>query len=229
MKRRLLQFLPSLISLALVVGLFVQVRAYAAEEDSAEFHATVRGAVERIPMQVGEWSGGDVRLPAAAGKLLKPNALFCRHYRHAGTGRTVTVLLVHCRDSRDMTGHYPPVCYPGHGWTMTSGAQYETITLWGEDTTFAVYGFSRTEVNRFVQCVIYDVFVLPRAGLRTEMSDVVSASADYRVRPYGAAQVQVILDAGMPEEERREALRELLEPLAPVVEAMQLKDGGTKT
>lgn len=226
MARSLLKFLPPLLSLALALGLFLQVRAFAGQDDTSPFHQRVREAVAAIPVRVGDWEGTDRKIPPAAGKLLKPNTLFCRQYRQVSSGRAVTVLLVHCRDARDMTGHYPPVCYPGHGWTLDSGDQKETVPLWGGDVAFAVYQFSRTEVNSFIQCTIYNLFVLPRAGLVTEMAQVVKSSGDYRVRPYGAAQVQVIFDSSMPEWERLDALRTLLAPLGPVVESMRLNDGG---
>ena len=229
MARPLLRFLPPLLSLALALGLFLHVRAFAAQDDTAPFHQKVREAVAAIPVRIGDWEGADRKIPPAAGKLLKPNTLFCRQYRQVSTGRGVTVLLVHCRDARDMTGHYPPICYPGHGWTLDSWDQKETIPLWGGEATFAVYQFSRTEVRTFLQCTIYNLFVLPRAGLVTEMDQVVKSSGDYRVRPYGAAQVQVIFDSGMPEWERLDALRVLLAPLGPVVESMRIHDGGNQS
>jgi len=228
MKRTPLQLIAPLLALAMALGLMLQVRTYAAQDDSAPFHARVRQLVDRIPVQIGHWSGTDGKIPAAAGKILKPNTQFCRHYRHDTTGRQVTMLLVHCRDSRDMTGHYPPVCYPGHGWLMIGEPQHRTMRLFDMDVPFAVYQFSRSDVSRTIQCIIYNFFVLPKGGLVTGMSDVVSASADYRTRPYGAAQVQVIFDAGTPEAERTEALGELLAPFGPVIDSLHVKDEGPK-
>src|SRR5262249_37434524 len=108
MKRNTFQFIAPIVALATAFGLLLQVRTYAAQDDSSPFHAKVRQLVAKIPNRIGHWEGIDGKVPAAAGKLLKPNAMFCRHYRNESTGRTATVLLVHCRDSRDMTGHYPP-------------------------------------------------------------------------------------------------------------------------
>jgi hypothetical protein len=228
MKLTQFQFIAPLVALAMVIGLFLQVRTYAAQDDSAPFHAKIRQLVARIPNQIGRWEGADGKVPQAAGKLLKPNAMFCRHYRNDSTGRTATVLLVHCRDSRDMTGHYPPVCYPGHGWTSIGDVQYRTLPLWGREAPFAVYQFSQSEVNRTLQFVIYDLFILPKAGMVNTMAAVVSASADYRTRPYGAAQLQVIFDAGEPESERIDSLQELLAPFAGVVDSLNVRDGGPK-
>jgi Protein of unknown function (DUF3485) len=226
MKRRIIRTVSPFLSLALAGGLFVHASSYASKDNSGPFHDRVRQAVDRIPIRIQDWEGTDSAIPAAASKLLKPNAMFCRRYHQISTGRHATVLMVHCRDSRDMTGHFPPVCYPSHGWTMTSAPEECKVPLWGGQVPMEMYEFSRTEVNHFVQCIIYDFFVLPRGGLATDMSQVVRASADHHTRPYGAAQVQVIFDAGMPESERLETLHDLLTPLGPVVEMMQLKDGG---
>ena len=43
------------------------------------------------------------------------------------------------------------------------------------------------------------------------MKQVGNAGGDYRTRPYGAAQVQMIFDAGVPETERLDALRQAVE------------------
>jgi len=217
-----------LVALAMVFALMLQVRTYAAQDDSGPFHAHVRQLVDRIPIRIGDWEGTDGKIPAAAGKILKPNAQFCRHYRNKTTGRQVTMLLIHCRDSRDMTGHYPPVCYPAHGWTTLGKPQQTTMRLWGTEVPLAAYGFGRAEFDHYIRCTIYNFFVLPKGGLVTSMPQVASASADYRTRPYGAAQIQVIFDFDTPESEQTEALGELLAPFGPVIDSMYVKDGGPK-
>jgi hypothetical protein len=224
MPRRSIQFAAPAAALALALGLLIQVRSYAAMDDSAPFHARVREAVGKIPIQIGDWEGAEVPVPPAAGKLLRPNVLFCRNYRQLSTGRRATLLLVHCRDSRDMTGHYPPVCYPGHGWIVRAPVQHKVLSFWGRDVPMAIYQFSRSDVDRSTRCTIYNFFALPRGNLATEMSQVVAASADYRTRPYGAAQFQVVFDAGLPEPEQLQALHELLAPLGPVIDTMHLRE-----
>lgn len=227
MKPSLLQFLAPAAALALTVGLFIQVRSMASQDDATGFHAAVKDAVARFPIRIGDWDGVERTLPAAAGQLLRPNASLCRHYRNSVTGRSATVLLVQCADSRDMTGHFPPNCYPGHGWTALPALPDISVDLWGRKVPFAVYEFSRAELNSLLHCVIYNVFVLPRGGLVTGMGQVGRAGGDFRTRPFGAAQIQVIFDAGMPETERLESLRQLLEPMDTAIRTMQLTEGGS--
>ena len=81
-----------------------------------EYHASVKAAVEAVPTVVGSWVGIDTPVPEAAVRMLHPNIILSRRYQNLSTNETLTVLLVHVRDARDVLGHYPPVCYPGQGW-----------------------------------------------------------------------------------------------------------------
>lgn len=223
------RFLSPALALLLAGGLYAQMRSYrvADSDETSRFHAAVREAVEQIPIQVGEFDSIERQVPPAAGKLLRPNAIFCRRYIEP-TGRWATVILIHCQDARDMSGHYPPNCYRGSGWTQAGPPVIRNYPLWGTQVPIAEYEFSRTELNRVVRWVIYDFFVLPAAGIVTSMEQVQDASGDYRTRPFGAAQIQVIFDASMPEAERRELLTTFLEPLRPVAERLQLKKEGAQ-
>lgn len=222
------KFLAPIVAAALAVGLAVQMSALATSEDAGPFHSAVREAVEAIPARHGPWEGTDVTPPSAAGTLLRPNALFGRRYRNLETGRWATLILVHCRDSRDMSGHYPPNCYRGSGWTQLGPPRVLTVDAWGSNVPLAEYSFTRSELQRTISWIVYDVFILPLGGMCTEMERVQTAGGDYRSRPFGAAQVQVIMDSSTPEAERAGIVDEMLGLLGPVVERLELPmEGGT--
>lgn len=223
MARLARKLLPALIAAALAAGLAVQMHALASTDNVEPFHAAVREARDEIPSQVGPWEGTEVRLPQAAGTLLHPNATFARRYWNRTTGRWATLILVHCRDSRDMSGHYPPNCYPGSGWTQLGAPAVETFDVWGTTAPMARYEFTRTDLERTINWTVYDMFILPTAGMCTEMRRVQRAGGDYRSRPYGAAQIQVVMDRSIPEDERAAMVREMLTLLEPVVSRLQLK------
>jgi len=219
--------LPKLIApaltLACLAGLHTQISKYARVDDKSAFHAAVARHVRAYPARIGDWAGTEMTLPVAAQQLLRPNVQFARRFTQEATGRRASVLLIHCRDARDMSGHYPPNCYPANGWTAEGGARVSTWHVWGRDVPVAEYAFSRREVQGDMHAIVYDFFILPTGAFVTEMSDVRSASGDYRMRPYGAAQFQVLFDASVPEEERRQIALRLLEPLAPAVDVLTLK------
>lgn len=220
------KLLPPLLALALSMGLAVHMRTLASTVDTDPFHKAVRDEVELIPAQPGNWEGTDVSPPAAAGTLLRPNSLFGRRYRDPVRNRWATLIFIHCRDSRDMSGHYPPNCYRGSGWTQVGPPRQIFADVWGRQVPVAEYAFTRSELERTIRWTVYDLFVLPAGGIVTDMTSVQIAGGDYRSRPYGAAQIQVIVDSGLPEAERLEIVDEMLELLGPVVERLQSPPGG---
>lgn len=213
--------LAPLVTLAVVAGLHAQIRSYAAADDTTVFQDTVRTQMAEYPVRIGDWDGVDIKLPAAAQQLLRPNVLFARKYVNSATGRRASVLVVHCSDSRDMQGHYPPNCYPGNGWTMQGAPRVEPWSIWGLQVPVADYRFKRRELNEEAQQVVLNFFILPDGRFVTDMESVRRASGDYRLRPYGAAQFQVVFDGSSgTDAERRAIAMELFAPLAPVVQTL---------
>ncbi len=223
----MIRFLPKLVAPALTVSclalLHAQISKYASVDDKSAFHAAVAERVRMYPARIADWTGVETPLPAAAQQLLRPNVQFARRFTQESTGRRVNVLLIHCRDARDMSGHYPPNCYPANGWTPEGNARVSTWTMWGREVPVAEYAFTRREIQGDLRAVVYDFFILPTGAFVTEMNDVRRASGDYRMRPYGAAQFQVVFDASVPEDERRQVALRLLEPLGPAVDVLTLK------
>lgn len=224
MRRRL----PILItSLMLGVILFQE----QAKPDTAQldiYHAGVKAAVEAIPGTIGAWHGEKVEPPEAAIQLLKPNVLFARRYFNSETGRVATLNLVQCRDSRDMGGHYPPVCYPAHGWTKVGEPTIRTIRVAGVDVPAARYQYQRSAFASEQGIIVYGFFVLPGKGFATDMSAVRSAASDLRVRELGAGQVQVVMDAGIGVADEEAVVRELVEPVVPALRVIGESSGGAE-
>lgn len=226
MTRTRLKLLAPVLSLLIAAGLFAQMQQYVLHTDPDPHHERVRIAVENIPVRFGDWEGADANIPPAAGQLLRPNAILGRHYHNPERGVWATLVVVHCRDPRDMAGHYPPNCYPGNGWRQGGAPLAVECRVDDAVIPLAAYQFSRTEHHRISSRIIYNFFVLPREGMVTEMDRVRRATGDYRSRPYGAAQIQILMDASTPEAERERILREMMQVLAPVIEVLQLSEEG---
>ncbi|MFW6061969.1 MAG: exosortase-associated EpsI family protein, partial [Planctomycetota bacterium] len=106
------------LTLAIIGGALAERLSYGSADEADPYHRRVAERIANIPYTIGDWKGEDVSVPRSAVELLQPNALCSRQYRNQKTGQVLSLLVVHCRDARDMTGHYPPVCYPAHGWTQ---------------------------------------------------------------------------------------------------------------
>ncbi len=105
---------------AAVLCVFIVMGGISARRPSgtADYRARVKAAIEAIPYRIGPAVGTDSEPTEAAIRLLSPNKILERRYLDPSTGGAFSLLFVHCGDARDMNGHYPPVCYPAHGWKL---------------------------------------------------------------------------------------------------------------
>jgi len=193
--------------------------------DAEPYHERVRQSRDRLPMQFGDWSGRDIPVPQAAVALLSPNVMLNRRYSNSMTGQTVDLLIVQCGDARDMAGHYPPVCYPAHGYESTEIAMRQW-TLGQRLLEGTEYHFRRIEDGRVLSRVVSHVMMLPDGRCIRDMKSLRKFASDYRRRFFGASQVQIITDATVSTEERQKIVDTFLEASRDVIEA--LCSGGTQ-
>lgn len=213
------------LSILLLGAMHVQNAGVYDEAAAEAFHEQARLSIEGIPTAFGSWTSTDVDVPQSAVALLKPNALLGRRYIDEESGRWANLVIVQCRDTRDMSGHYPPVCYPAHGWMTSTAAEPRLLG----DLEVTAYAFDRTEFDRVVRIAIYGVFVVPGQGLVQDMDGVRRAASDYRRRQYGAAQAQVLVDATLPREEQERIATEIFAAIEPVIDVLAWdSDGGVQ-
>jgi len=194
----------------------------------------VKAEIETIPYRIGRWVGQDTAVQEAAQVLLRPNKILQRRYVDPLTQQWVTLLIVHCGDARDMNGHYPPVCYPGHGWVLS---RRQTIDLEvGRSSVAAMrYEFMRPDETGLGlssdSMVIANLFVLPGVDGEAvlDMSAVERVARSAERAGLGAAQVQVITDASMPEDEREDVHRAFFSALEPVIRSIRAGVQGSET
>lgn len=204
--------------LALALGVFavlVVPQPPAVDEAVVERHARIERVLSSVPLRVGEWIGEERPLTPAAVELLRPNAALSRSYRRIGEPASVAISLIHCSDFRDMAGHYPPVCYPAHGWTMAAaGTGLQTlggpeVDVEGVETTsLEIDGFGRFPVRcyRFsrmgdglvqIKMTVLNAFILPDGSWVSDLGTIRDAASRRRVTGEGVAQLQVVT-AGWP-------------------------------
>lgn len=168
------------------------------------------------PLKIGDWEGKDEKVMQGAVELLHPNVLICRRFANAKTGMSVNLLIVQCPDARDILGHYPPVCYPAHGWLK---GREDVPNDWnvGARTYHGMeYEFSRmirdhgTGSDHVLRTRVCDFMLLPDGESSPDMNFVTARAQGYRERFFGAAQVQVQFDADVPESLRDEVFDTLV-------------------
>jgi hypothetical protein len=217
-------FLPIAAAFVLTGAMAWEVGLRPTPADAEPFHAAAAEAVNGLPMKFGSWDGVEVPVPTSARTLLNPNALVSRVYRNTETGDQASLVLVQCRDTRDMAGHYPPICYPGQGWVEQKDDRQRVEVRLSDRTLMTVrYRFSRQGFDRDRYLSVYNFFAIPGQGLPIDMEAVRSAAEDYTARPFGAAQIQVVFDGRRSLEEERAVAAALLNPMEPVIDL--LSDG----
>lgn len=207
----------TVIAAAMLVAVAFSQRVSVDQDAVEAYHARMKLAIEAMPIDYAGWTSSEVPIPPSATKLLRPNAIIAREYRTQDRGGiSATILVVQCADIRDMQGHYPPNCYPAHGWS--AGEQAIDARFGSLDTVR--YEFNRTAGNQESGITVYNLFFLPSGTVTHSMDAVRKAGADYVVRPYGAAQLQVVINSGVAREQHAWILDEMSAIARPVVETL---------
>ncbi len=187
--------------------------------DAEPYHLHVREAAVAVPYQFASWLGVDVPVPQGAINLLKPNVVISRRFEELGTGRRVSVLLVQCKDARDILGHFPPICYPGQGWTLISSTPRDW-KIDGAPIHGTSYVFNPGTSGMGQRVVIDNFMLLPDGSTAPDMDAVEIAAQDARRKYFGAAQVQLVYDPSLSQQDREEMLGTFVKMLHPLMKTI---------
>ena len=182
------------------------------------YFAHIREAVDGLPYSIGRWIGEDEAVTPSARELLDPNVIVQRRYVDPETGEWFSVLVVHCGDMRDMQGHYPPVCYPAHGWSMR-GSERADLGVEGVRYSVTEYRFAQEVGMREEQIVILNFFVMPsvEAPVTPTIARLRRLSQASGTAGLGSAQVQVLFSGSSTESYRREVFERVVSALRPMM------------
>lgn len=191
-----------------------------AAKDAAPYHDRIREAATGMPQHVGDWKGRESELPRSASHLLKPNVLRSRKFHNHTTGRRATFILVQCRDARDMTGHFPPRCYPANGWRLelkqSKEWQIGTLKIPGTEYIYTLRGIEGT-----TRKAIANFMILPNGRFAANMKALNEAAEDHSRHHYGAGQIQLVMDAHISEDDRHATFVELVGAHMDLIEVIR--------
>ncbi len=186
-----------------------------------QYFEAISETIEALPYKIEDWIGVDVPVQPAAAELLNPNKLMQRRYRNPFTGESVQVLVVHCGQTRDMLGHFPPVCYPAHGWVRLG--ESPVVVLEGANSIPAMeYQFRRSLRDSDSEMVVTNFFILPDDEIPTapDIGALNRAAQSLALSALGAAQVQIVTEPRMGEKRRREIVDVFTRSLQPVIDTV---------
>jgi hypothetical protein len=229
--RRKLAFVlaPPILCCGLLAGMVAEQRRHLTPEDVEPYHTRARVAVDGVPYIIGDWTGQNNPVPLAAVKLLHPNAILSRLYSDnaAGTShraRSAHLLIVQCRDSRDMLGHYPPICYRAKGMSLEQKNSGPRDWKLGDKPIGGYeYQFSEVKDGHINFTTVYNFLIVPGKGIVRDMKGVEQAAEDYQQRNFGAAQFQVVFsgtESASARQERDEIFAALIGPNLKLLETL---------
>lgn len=219
-------WLAPVLCVVLLAGLGAVNLGFPTAGDAAPYHDAVRATLDAAPTSFGRWASRPVELPPSAVEMLRPNATRSRSFYHADDGRRAELLVVQCRDARDLAGHWPPNCFKATGYTLLDARRRDFDVHDPDDPGRPTqlpgveYLFETTTAHGTLRIAVANFMILPGVGYVPDMDGVRTAGADPRRRHLGAAQVQVVTDAELTPAARDAVFSELMRPHLPAVRAI---------
>jgi hypothetical protein len=231
MKRPITILLAPVLCGVLLLGILGEARTRVGPETTEPYHRMAKAAIDAVPNLIGTWTGMPEKVPDEALKLLRDPDILSRKYVDTDPlyindrSRWASVLIVHCRDTRDLNGHYPPKCYPNNGQTEVYRKDHDW-EIKGVKIPGREYHFYKNETTRVSKTCVYNFLIAPGVGIVRDMDDVAKAAEDYQQRYFGASQIQIVMSADLPEQQRLDIFNSLVSELIDCVRT--LESGGLK-
>jgi len=127
------------------------------------------GALQRLPMELGEWSGREIPMDEAIVRATDTDAHINRRYSRSNGAETVWAYVAYGIRARDLMPHRPEVCYPDNGWTLKDTRDAELPLADGTKLHCRILRFSRaglsTENTTVINYYIVDGEYCPDVSL----------------------------------------------------------------
>lgn len=186
-----------------------------------EYFAQVASQIDALPYRIDSWFGVNLPYTDVEVQMLRPNKILQRTYQDETTGQRASLSIVHCTDMRDMGGHYPPVCYPAHGWDFDSSQPIE-VTIDGRSQEARVYRFSRLNQGTREAIRIVSFFVVPYGDvIFNDRGTLDRAAKNPQAVGLGVGQVQILTPGSQSEQSADEIVSRILMVIEPVVETIE--------
>ena len=148
-------------------------------------------ALQRLPLQIGDWTGREVPLDEAVVRATDTDAHVNRSYSRRGGFEYVLLYIASGVKARDLMPHRPEVCYTGAGWTLINKRSMELPLSDGTELPCNVMQFSRGALNT-EKVMVLDYYIVDG-----QYSSDVSLLRSKAWRGSGAvryvAQVQIVI------------------------------------
>ena len=155
----------SVIIAAVVAGFLMLISSAAYRVLAARLEAPVNttpispAALERLPLQIGDWMGREVPLDEAIVRATDTDAHINRSYSRNNASQYISLYIASGVKARDLMPHRPEVCYTGAGWTRIDKRSTELPLSDGMKLPCNVLQFSRGILNT-KKVVVLDYYIV---------------------------------------------------------------------
>ena len=132
---------------------------------------TLPVALNEFPLEVGQWSGREVPIPANVQRVAGNDDFLSRLYVNQATGQWASIYVAFTARPRTMLGHRPQVCYPAHGWIHDSTDHKKVISRSGLEIPCLLHRFHRPAPN-YEEMLVLNFYIVN--GLLTDDESVFS-------------------------------------------------------
>jgi EpsI family protein len=119
--------------------------------------------LSNITMEIGNWTGTDLEIPATTREYMSKNFAddyISRRYVNSLTQSWADLYVVYCASRPGgMLGHQPQVCYPANGWVLDGTEKAKFTTLQGRQIDCLVHRFHKP-ASAYDQTVVLNFFIV---------------------------------------------------------------------
>ena len=155
----------SVIVAVIVAGFLMLVSTVAYRVLAARLEAPVNttpispSALERLPLQIGGWTGQKVPLDEAIVRATDTEAHINRRYSRHNASEYISLYVAYGVRARDLMPHRPEVCYTGAGWTLIDKRSVELPLSDGMELPCRALQFSRGTLDT-KKTVVLDYYIV---------------------------------------------------------------------
>lgn len=111
--------------------------------------------LEKLPLQLGEWTGKEVELDDDIIRATDTDAHISRSYSRYNALENIWLYVAYGTRARDLMPHRPEVCYTGSGWTLMTRGSRELLLNDGTKLECTIFQFSRGTLNKKKLAVLH--------------------------------------------------------------------------
>lgn len=115
--------------------------------------------LSEIPLQIRNWHGEDVPIPANIQRVAGNDDFVNRLYIKESSNEWANIYIGYTARPRTMLGHRPQVCYPAGGWVHDSTDKSKALSKLGIDIPYLIHNFHRPAPG-YEQIIVLNFYIV---------------------------------------------------------------------